>query len=84
MHENFPRKIPGEFPENPRYFLMKIQCYSAKITFFIIRNVMKTWENFGKVSGKIPEMSKIPGRNFPGKFPGNSGVFFGESQCYRA
>ena len=33
-------------------------------------------KNFGKISEKISEMSKIPGRNFSGKFPGNSGGFF--------
>ena len=33
-------------------------------------------ENFGKISEKIFEMSKIPGRTFSGKFPGNSGDFF--------
>jgi hypothetical protein len=38
---------------------------------------MKIQKNFGKISGKISEMSKIHGRNFSGKFPGNSGGFFG-------
>ena len=37
---------------------------------------MKLKENFMKIPGKISEMSKIPGRNFSGKFPGNSGGFF--------
>ena len=36
---------------------------------------MEIQESFGKISGKISEMLKIPGRNFSGKFPGNSGCF---------
>jgi hypothetical protein len=53
-----------------------MQCYRAKNAIFIIMKDMGIHENFGKVSGKISEMSKIPGRNFSGKFPGNSGCFF--------
>ena len=42
----------------------------------MIINVMKFNKNFRKISEKISEMSKIPGRTFSGKFPGNSGCFF--------
>ena len=70
------RKFSGKFPESSGYFFIQIQWYSAKITIFIIRKVVELQENFGKISGKISEMSKIPGRNFSGKFPGNSGEFF--------
>jgi hypothetical protein len=34
-------------------------------------------ENFVGNFRKISQITKIPGRNFPGKFPGNSGGFFG-------
>jgi hypothetical protein len=84
IRENFPRKFSrkflGKFPENSGCFPMQVQCYRAKITFFIIIKVMEIQKSFRKISGKISEMSKIPGRNFPGKFPGNSGCFSGEMQ----
>ena len=33
---------------------------------------MSTKENFGKVSGKISQIPKIPGKVFPGKLTENS------------
>ena len=78
------RKISGEIsPENFRkisgklgWFFNKTQCYSAKTTSFIFIKAMKIQESFRKISGKILQIPKIPGRNFSGKFPGNSGCFF--------
>jgi hypothetical protein len=58
------------------FFIVKKQCYSAKITLFIFVKVRKFGENFAGNFRKISEMSKIPGRSFSGKFPGNSGCFF--------
>ena len=37
---------------------------------------MEIPKNFGKISEKISDITKIPGRNFSGKFPENSGGFF--------
>ena len=74
--EKFSPRIPGKIPENSGGISLEIQCYRAEITIFIIIKVMELQESFGKISEKISEMSKIPGRNFPGKFPGNSGGVF--------
>ena len=43
---------------------------------FIVIKVMEIQENFGENFGEISEIPKISGRNFSGKFPGNSGGFF--------
>ena len=80
IREKFPRKFSGKFPENRCGFYENRQRYSAEIILFTSRKDMEVKESFGKVSGKSSEMSKIPGRNFPGKFPGNSGCFF-SSKC---
>ena len=53
-----------------------MRCYRAKMTLFTFTKVVNIQKNFGKISGKIYEMSKIPGRTFSGKFPGNSEGFF--------
>jgi hypothetical protein len=72
-----PGKIfPGKFPENHDVFYSKTQCYIAKITLFMFVKARKLGENSGRNFRKISEMSKISGRNFSGKFPGNSGCFF--------
>ena len=72
----FPGKFPEKFPENQADFYGKTQWNSAKIYLFIFMKVWIFGENLRKISGKISEMSKIPERNFSGKFPGNSGGFF--------
>ena len=84
IHEKFPRKFSGKFPENLVYFLIQIRCYRVKSILLLTRKVVKTQENFGKLLGKIFEMSKIPGRDFSGKFPENSGCFFGQIKRYSA
>ena len=38
--------------------------------------VRKLGETFKENLREISEISKIPGRTFSGKFPGNSGCFF--------
>ena len=79
----FAKNFPGNFPKNSRKFPGKsrwpynrMQRYRAKIYLFMTMKDVNVHENFGKISGKISEMSKTPGRNFSGKFPGNSGCFF--------
>ena len=88
MHENFLRKFPENFPENSRkirpFFVVKMECYRAKIYLFITSDVMKIQENFGKISGKFPKCQKFPEEISPENFPEIPGVFFGEMQCYRA
>jgi hypothetical protein len=44
--------------------------------YFIVIKVVELRENFGKISEKISDITKILGRTFSGKFPGNSGGFF--------
>ena len=79
MCEKFLRKFSGKFlgkfPEKHKHFLVQMRWYRAKSNMFIAVKVMGIHENFGKVSGKISKIPKIPGRNFSGKFPGNSGRF---------
>ena len=71
------RKIsPENFPENRDFFLDEVQCYRARIYLFIFVKTSTIEENFSKNFGEISEMSEIPGGNFSGKFPGNSGCFF--------
>ena len=53
-----------------------MQCYRAKITLFTFIKIVNIQKNFGKISGEISEIPKIPGRNFSVKFPGNAGCFF--------
>ena len=53
-----------------------MQRYSAKSYLFIFIKARKLGENFEENFGKISEVLKIPGRNFPGKFLENSGGFF--------
>ena len=72
----FPGNFPEKFPENAGCFLIYMQWYRAKITFFIIIKVRTSMKNFGGNFREISEMSKIHGGNFSGKFPGNSGCFF--------
>jgi hypothetical protein len=72
-----PGKIfPEKFSENGDVFYVKIQCYRAKITLFIIMKVRTLGGNFEENFREISQIPKIPGRNFSGKFPGNSGYFF--------
>ena len=79
----FAKIFPENFPENSRkilgkfgMFLIQLSCYSAKIHLFVFIKVRNLGENFPGSFRKISEMSKLLGRNFSGKFPGNSGCFF--------
>ena len=56
--------------------MVKHTATARRSLFFRFMKVRKLWENFGENFREISEMSKIPGRNFSGKFPGNSGGFF--------
>ena len=77
--QKFPEEIsPENFPEIPGVFFGEMQCYSAKIYFFMFIKGRKIEENFGRNFRKISQIPKIR-ENFPRKFPENSRKIPGKS-----
>ena len=72
------RNFSGKFPGNSGGFFGEMQCYRAKIYFFMFIKSSKIRENSGRNFRKISEIPKIR-ENFPRKFPENSRKIPGKS-----